>query len=121
MVVTHYQPVLTRSGYGIPTGSPELQEALDGADAALPPEVRERHPIVSRDEINTRYPDTWIALLPTHVDERDRLIAGRLVAHSTDWQTFKALIEPIRRDRPDWHLFVDFTGKYPLGKDIVHV
>jgi len=76
---------------------------------------------VSRDEIKTRYPDTWIALLPTHVDQHHRLIAGRLVAHAKEWQAFKDLIEPIRRAHPHSHLFTDYTGRYPMGENVVHV
>jgi hypothetical protein len=121
MVIAQHPSLLIGTGYSERPASPELQEQLDKADAALPPELRERFPVVARDEIKRRYPDHWIALLPTHVDERDSLIAGRLVACAKEWQEFSALIEPIKLAHPRLPLFTDYTGRYPMGENVVRV
>jgi hypothetical protein len=101
--------------------SPELQEALDAADAALPPELRRHCHVVARDEIKTHYPDHWIALLPTHVDEHNILIAGRLIAHAEEWAIFDSAVQAFRRKYPETFPFTYYTGRYPMGRDVVHV
>jgi hypothetical protein len=101
--------------------SPEIQESLSKADAALPAELRERFPVVAREEIKTHYPDHWIALLPTRVDQHDQLIAGRLITVADDWSTFDIAVKSFRRDNPGLFPFTYFTGRYPMGRDVVHV
>lgn len=120
-MVIAQQSGLTNQVYQEPTATGELQDQLDRDDAAHTPALRERYPVVSRDEIKNSYPDQWIALLPTHVDQRDRLIAGRLVAHAQDWPAFNAAVRAFRDEYPALFPFVYFTGRYPMGRDVVHV
>jgi hypothetical protein len=121
MVATQHKPVIGSAEYVELPASPEIQEGLSKADAALPVELRERHPVVARDEIKTRFPDHWIALLPTHVDHDDRLVAGRLVACEQNWPTFDLAVQAFRRENPGLFPFTYFTGRDPMGRDVVHV
>jgi hypothetical protein len=121
MVATQHKPVIGSAEYVDRSASPELQEELTRVDDALPTELRERFPVVARDDVKARFPDHWIALLPTHVDHRNRLVAGRLVTVAEDWSTFDAAVQSFRRDYPGFLPFTYFTGRFPMGRDVVRV
>jgi hypothetical protein len=76
---------------------------------------------MAREEIKTRFPDQWIALLPTHVDQHDQLIAGRLITVAENWTTFDKTVQSFRRDNPGLFPFTYFTGRYPMGRNVVHI
>ena len=121
VVATQHKPIIGTAEYDDRPVSSELQEELDAAHAAIPAELRDRFPVVARDDIKTRYPDHWIALLPPHVDQRYRLVAGRLISVSQDYPTFDAVVRTFRRDYPGVFPFTYFTGRYPMGRYVVNV
>ena len=120
MAIAQHNPV-TGLAYQVRPASPESQERLNKQDAALPPELRRQFPVTTRDEIKARYPDKWIALIPTHVDEHDRMHAGRLVAHARDQSEFAEELRRFRTTYPKVFLHTYFTGRYPMGRNAVCV
>lgn len=121
-------PLLEREQNGISNAAgtaasiaSDRQRRLDAADAALDPQLKEAHAVVSRRVIWERYPAEWVALFPTRVDATGRLIAGRLFGHAADRDGLEDVLRPLKAAHPGLPLFVYFTGRYPFGRRVVRV
>jgi hypothetical protein len=79
----------------------ELQRLFDEADAALPARLKEQHPARTIEEIEREYPDQWVAILVTSIlGHGNCLAAGRVFAHSADWDTFEAQLHRLSQQHP---------------------
>lgn len=106
-----------------PFTTQELQDSLDAADATLTDDVRRRFPIVERSTIDATYPDEWIAFFPTTVDDRHRIVGGRVLAHTADLSRLEEELTLLEADNPDvrFYSWKFYTGRQPFGEHFVYV
>jgi hypothetical protein len=76
------------------------QEVLGANDAALSPELKQRYPIRSRQAIEDEYPNKWLAILPTRVDELNSTCEGRFLASARGRRALHEIIQPARAELP---------------------
>ena len=92
----------------------EWQRALDEHDERLAPELKQHHPILPMEVIKQQYPDRWLALLITHVDERGDLAAARVFdsAGHDEREALEERVKPLSRVLPERRFFFFYTGIY---------
>ncbi len=101
----------------------DLQDSLDAADATLTDDVRRRCPVLERSTIDATFPNEWIAFFPTTVDERHRIVGGRVLGHTEDLSRLEEELTRLEADNPDvrFYSWRFFTGRHPFGEHFVYV
>ena len=77
-----------------------VQENLDAEDGVLPAEIKQRVPSRLRREIEAEFPNKWLAILATRVDELVSVCEGRLLATARSRRALEALLKPVMTDLP---------------------
>lgn len=91
---------LERSPERPPRAMDLVQRNFDALDASLPPEFKERFPIRTRQEIDAEFPNKWLAILATRVDELVSVCEGRLIATARGRRALEDLVAPLLADLP---------------------
>jgi hypothetical protein len=88
-----------------------VQENLDVKNAALPAEFKERFPIRTCREIEAEFPNRWLAILATRVDELVSVCEGRLLATAQSRRAVEALVAPLLAELPGRVAFTYFNNR----------
>ena len=103
----------------------ELQAATDASNAALPAELKARHPerpfAPMFEDLATELPNRWVAVTPTRVDERDHIVVGRVLATAETKDEIDRFARDLIRQHPEVRLARFYTGRYTFGGDAVIV
>jgi len=81
----------------------------------------ERHPDMTIEEIEQRWPDEWVLIEVTHM-ENYQAVAGRVIGHGSD-QEIDYLVSQelaLHQQHPDAETYLFWTGE-PIPEDMVVV
>jgi len=64
------------------------------------------------EEIRQRYPNEWVIIEFTELDQMLRVVEGEVIAHSPDKEEINRILLPLRNEK----LSIEFTGDGGTGK-----
>ena len=78
------------------------------------PGATESLPSLTIEEVGDLYPNQWIILKATELDERQRIIRGQVLSHSRSTRKFRDGLERVRHEQPLAPIYIFVGGERRL-------
>lgn len=96
----------------IKNGYKLVNARLEEEDAALPPELKQKYPVNTLEEIQSNYPNQWVALLVTEIDRIGEIARGRVFISAADKRSLYRKKRAFRKRCPGIVRIEYFSGQW---------
>lgn len=79
----------------------KVQAVFDAFDSSLNEELKTRHPIEQFGQLKEKFPNEWMALVPTQVGPGLKIIAARLVGHAPEREVLDKKLKSLQAQYPE--------------------